>query len=195
MQKRKFSLSRLAASVGSAVHDRLFGYLQRSGLVLNLVIDNKIETKGTQVFFDNSGSVLKITCPTAVTGVNGGAKDQIDTTCLDVVGSFREFVGGFATADVVNIPFVLYDGDASHLQLKALQDSGAVIGWAVGLSDSTTAPTVIDSDGNITLPAARSGFAFKGYVANLTFDMDTNEVVRGTLSIQPTGNTTFQQGT
>jgi hypothetical protein len=49
--------------------------------------------------------------------------------------------------------------------------------------------------GGITLPAARSGFTFKGYVANLTFDMDTNEVVRGTLSIQPTGNTTFQQGT
>lgn len=192
---RKFNLSRLAASVGSAIHDRLFGYMQRAGLVLNLVIDNKIETKGTQVFFNpESTTILKITCPTAVTGVNGGAKDQIDTTCLDVVGSFREFVGGFATADVVNIPFVLYDGDASHAELKALQDSGAVIGWAVGLSDSPTPPTTLDSDGQIIIPAARSGFTFKGYVSNLTFDMDTNEVVRGTLSIQPTGNTAFQQG-
>jgi len=191
----KFKLSRFAASIGNALHARLLGHLQKSGLVLNLVIDNKIETKGTQVFFSSDGvAIQKLTCPTAVTGVNGGSKDQIDTTCLDVVGSFREFVGGFATADVVNIPFVLYDGDASHLALKALQTSGAVIGWAVGLSDSATAPSVIDSDGQITLPAARSGFTFKAYVSNLTFDMDTNEVVRGTLSLQPVGDTNFQQG-
>lgn len=158
------------------------------------VIDNAFETKGTQLYFVGTGSVVRrMSCPTGITGINGGTKDKIDTTCLDETGPFRTFIGGFADAQEVSVPFIFYDGDTGHLDLLALQQSGAVVGWFVGLSDGTGAPTIA-SDG-LQSPAARSGFEFEGYVANVTFDAAINEVVRGTLTIQPVGFTHFNAST
>lgn len=156
------------------------------------VIDNVFETKGTNLYFANppTPTVVKLTCPTGITGVNGGSKDKIDTTCLSETGAFRTFVGGFADASEVSVPFILYSKDASQADLFALQRSGAIIGWYVGLSDSAAAPT-IGSGGDLISPAARTGFSFQGYVSNLTIDMATNEVVRGTLSIQVAGFTAY----
>jgi hypothetical protein len=158
------------------------------------VIDNAFETKGTNLYFadfitDTDGVATKLTCPTGLTGINGGTKDKIDTTCLDETGAFRTFIGGFATASEVSAPFILYKGDASHQVLLALQVSGEVINWMACLSDSATAPT-LDTDGKLVAPSDRTTFAFDGYVSNVTLDAATNEVVRGTLTIQPTGFTT-----
>lgn len=157
------------------------------------VIDNTFETQGTHLFFvDTTGSsdvIVKLTCPTGITGIGSGTRDQIDTTCLDETGGFRKFVGGLATGDAVSVPFVLYKGDGGHQALFELKRSAANIGWLVGLSDSAAAPTVIDSDGNLEPPAGRTCFTFFGYVANVTLDANTNEVVRGTLTIQPNGAT------
>lgn len=156
------------------------------------VINNAFETKGTQLYFVSStAAILKLTCPTGITGLNGGTKDKIDTTCLDETGPFRSYIGGFADTQELQVPFILYDGDASQADLFALQQSGATTGWYAGLSDAVTAPTVVDSDGILTSPAGRTGFSFLGYVSNLTFDAAINEVVRGTLTVQPTGFTTF----
>ena len=158
------------------------------------VIDNTFETQGTHLFFvDTTGSsdvIVKLTCPTGISGVAGGARDQIDTTCLDVTDGYRKFVGGLATGDTLSVPFVLYKDDAGHQVLFELKQSAANIGWLVGLSDSTAAPTAIDSDGNLEPPATRTCFTFFGYVSNVTIDANTNEVVRGTLTIQPNGATT-----
>lgn len=156
------------------------------------VINNAFETKGTQLYFSDGvpGLVVRrLTCPTGITGVGGGTKDKIDVTCLDETGAFRQFVGGFADPSEVQVPFVLYDGDASQAELLALQASGEVVGWFVGLSDNTTAP-VISSDG-LDPPTDRSGFSFVGYVSNVVFDLAINEVVRGALTIQPTGFTSY----
>lgn len=154
------------------------------------VIDNAFETKGTQIYFVGTGSVVRrLTCPTGVTGIGGGTKDKIDTTCLDNTSSRRTFIGGFADAQEVPIPFILYDGDAGHIDLMALQESGAVVGWFIGLSDGTAAPTIA-SDG-LESPAARSGWEFQGYVSNLTFDAAINDVVKGTVTIQPSGGAHF----
>lgn len=158
------------------------------------VIDNTFETQGTHMFFvDTTGSsdvIVKLTCPTGITGIAGGTRDQIDTTCLDVTDGYRKFVGGLATGDAVSVPFILYKGDGGHQALFDLKRSAANIGWLVGLSDSDDVPTIIDSDGNIDPPAGRTCFTFFGYVSNVTIDASTNEVVRGTLTIQPNGATT-----
>jgi hypothetical protein len=155
------------------------------------VINSTFETKGTNLYFVGSdgSTVFQLTCPTGITGVNGGSKDRIDTTCLSETGAFRTNIGGFADASEVAVPFILYDGDSSHAELQVLQASGEVVGWFVGLSDSTTAPTVA-SDG-LEPPAGRTGWNFQGYVANVTFDAAINEVIRGNLTIQPSGSTYY----
>lgn len=158
------------------------------------VIDNAFETQGTHMFFvDDTGTdpdIVKLTCPTGITGVAGGSRDQIDTTCLDVTDGFRKFVGGLATGDPVSVPFILYKGDGGHQALFALKQSASNIGWLVGLSDDDADPTVINTDGDIEPPVTRTCFTFFGYVANVTIDAATNDVVRGTLTIQPNGVTT-----
>lgn len=156
------------------------------------VIDNAFETKGTHLYFVNNAenAVLRVSCPTGITGIAGGTKDQIDTTCLDETGDVRTSIGGFADATEVSVPFILYDGDASHLDLFALKTSGAVRAWLVGLSDATTAP-VQASDG-LEAPTDRTTFKFDGYVSNLTIDAAINDVIRGTLTIKPSGATTYQ---
>lgn len=153
------------------------------------VIDSAFETKGTNVYFVLAGVVTKLTCPTGVTGIGGGTKDKIDTTCLDETSAFRTNIGGFADPAEIAIPFILYDGDAGHIGLMTLQQSGAVVGWYVGLSDSPEAPTIA-SDG-LESHAGRTGWNFEGYVSNLTFDAAVNEVVRGSLTVQPSGFTQF----
>jgi hypothetical protein len=159
------------------------------------LIDSQFETKGTHLYFIDAltttdPTVTKLTCPTSIPGLGGGTKDRIDTTCLDETGSYRTYVGGFADPQELTIPFILYDGDTSHKALFLLRDSGDVVSWMACLSDATSIPT-LDSDMTaLVTPADRTTFAFSGYVSQVTIDATINEVIRGTLSIQPTGTTT-----
>jgi hypothetical protein len=57
------------------------------------------------------------------------------------------------------------------------------------LSEGTTPPT-LDSNDDMVPPAGRTSLAFQGYVADLNLDIATNEIVRGTLSIQRSGTVT-----
>lgn len=160
------------------------------------VIDSAFETKGTHVYFiaQDGTTIHAFDCPTGVTGLNGGTKDTIDTTCLSTTGAFRTNITGFADTGDVSVPFIFYDGSAAHIAAKALHDSGAVRGWMVGLSDSTTAPTTFDTDGMLTPPSARSSFTFLASVSNMTFDVAVGDVVRGTMTLKPTGQTTYTPG-
>lgn len=158
------------------------------------VIDQKFETKGTHLFFVDTATttdptVTKLTCPTGIPGIGAGSKSRIDTTCLDEIGAYRTYLGGFAEAGEITIPFVLYKGDGSHQALFGMRDSGDSVGWFVGLSDSTAVPT-LDTDFSLIAPAARTGFSFEAYVTAVQIDAQLNEVVRGSLVIQPSGTTT-----
>jgi hypothetical protein len=154
------------------------------------VVDNNFETQGTNLYFvDTTTSsvdeVRKLTCPTSIPGIGGGTKDRIPTDCLDNVSGFHTYIGGLADSAEMTVPFILYKGDLSHQALLALRRSNQTVGWYVGLSDDTADPT-IDSDGDLVSDAARTGFSFRGYIANLTFDAEGNEVVRGSVTIQRT---------
>ena len=147
-----------------------------------------VKTQGTKLYFDNSGVVTELSCPTGITGL-GGAADQIETTCLQDTTD-RTYTRGLGNPGQVSVPFNLDPTNTSHQTLITLRDSGEIVNWLACLSDGATAPTVVDSNGVITPPANRTSFGFNAYVADVTIDIATNEIVRGTLTLQRSGAVT-----
>jgi len=148
-----------------------------------------LRTQGTHLYFVNTASggddLIKLFCPTGITGINAGARDQIEDTCLDNTAD-KTYVAGLGNPGVVTVPFNFKPSDFSHQVLFDLKESGDVIPWLVLFSESDDPPTV-GSGGTMVPPATRSGIGFDGYVAEVGIDVATNEIVRGTLVIQRTG--------
>lgn len=150
-----------------------------------------VSTRGTELFYvDNFTSsvavIRKMSCPTGITGI-GGPADQIDITCLSSVE--REFAPGFQNPAALSVPFNFIPSAEDQQALFDLKQSGATVPWLIALSEGTAQPT-LDSDDQIVPPAGRTSLAFDGYVADLNLDIATNEIVRGTLSIQRSGAVT-----
>jgi hypothetical protein len=149
-----------------------------------------LKTQGTELFFvdDLTSSVpaiVKLVCPTGVSGL-GGAADQIESTCLgDLVD--KAFVRGLGNPGQVSVPFNLDPQAASHQLLFDLKDAGTTISWLAALSDGNAAPTQVDSNDVIVPPATRTSFGFLAYVSDVNIDIATNEIVRGTLTLQRSG--------
>ncbi len=156
-----------------------------------------IATKGTRLYFadpllasndDADGVVIKyVNCATGVQGL-GGAADQIDITCLD--STEREYNQGMANPGQITVPFNVIPTAESHQALFALKDGGNVISWMVVFSDAKALgylPTAVDSDQRLVSAGATSA-EFLGYVADVTIDVQTNEIVRGQLVIQRSGS-------
>lgn len=150
---------------------------------------NELKTQGTALYFVKpgtpTGTAVKVTCPTGISGL-GGAADQIDTTCLDDTDD-RQYVRGLGNPGQVTVPFVLKAGDASHADLIALKAAGTSVEWMVCMSDAATEPTVTSSTNSFAALTTRSNIEFTGYVADITIDAAGNEVVRGTMTIQRAG--------
>ena len=157
-----------------------------------MAAEDTVPSQGTELFFSVDGTtVVKFACPTGITGM-GGARDTIDTTCLDSVEA--ESRGGFKRPAALSIPFVFLPQDDSHQTLlDDLDESGDVVDWAIALSDGTADPTI--TAGVWTQPTTRTSVTFKGYVADVNIDIATNEVVRGTLTLQRTGGKTWVYAT
>jgi hypothetical protein len=153
-----------------------------------------VQTQGTELFvIDDSNTVtepeiVKITCPTGITGL-GGARDQIEDTCLDTTGD-KTFKAGLGNPGQVSVPFNLIPRDGSHKSLFAWKESGTVMKWLACLSESATDPTV-DTDGEFVKPADRTTIEFEAFVSDVNIDIATNEIVRGTLTLQRSGSVTF----
>lgn len=152
-----------------------------------------VKTQGTELFVidtitGSSPAVVKMTCPTGIQGL-GGARDQIEKTCLDTTGD-KEFEAGLGNPGQVTVPFNLIPRDGSHQSLFAWKSDGRNLQWVVCLSESSTDPT-LDSDDDWVLPTDRSTIAFTAYVADVNIDVATNEIVRGTLLLQRSGDVSF----
>jgi hypothetical protein len=151
-----------------------------------------IRTQGTELFFADQTSstheVVKMACPTGITGL-GGARDQIETTCLDTTGD-KTYVAGLGNPGQVSVPFNLIPREFSHQQLFALKEAGTVMKWIECLSESGTDPT-LDTDDTFIAPNDRSSFEFDAYISDVNIDAATNEIVRGTLTLQRSGNVVF----
>lgn len=152
-----------------------------------------VRTQGTELFFVDTystsiGALVKVSCPTGITGL-GGARDQIESTCLDTTGD-KTFEAGLGNPGQVSVPFNLIPREVSHQLLFALKADGRVLNWMACLSESTTDPTV-DTDDTLIAPADRSSFEFQAFIADVNIDIATNEIVRGTLTLQRSGDVTF----
>lgn len=143
-----------------------------------------IKTQGTELFFVNNGAVVKLACPTGITGL-GGAAGPIEVTCLDTTED-KEYRSGLGNPGQVSVPFNFIPSDTSHQVLFDLKDSGVSIQWLIGFSDATDDPT-LDSNDNFVTPATRTCAEFTAYVADVNIDVATNEIVRGTLTLQRSG--------
>lgn len=155
-------------------------------------MSGEVKTQGTELYFAAGSpiSVMKMTCPTGITGL-GGARDQIDSTCLSATTD-KSYVGGLGNPGQVSVPFILKPAEADHQQLFALKASGIDVDWVIGLSDGAEPPT-LDSDDVLTPPPAlaRTSAQFIAYVADVNIDIATNEIVRGTMTLQRSGAVTW----
>lgn len=144
-----------------------------------------VKTQGTHLFFVNptGPALVKMECPTGITGLGGGDVDQIENTCLDEMQE-HTFVDGLSSRDAVTVPFNMRPAAASHQLLFDFKDAKPrpVVPWLVLLSESADPPTLVGTV--MTPPATRSSIAFTGVVTNVAIDLATNEIVRGTLTIQ-----------
>lgn len=152
-----------------------------------------VRTQGTELFVIDTISatdpvLVKMACPTGITGL-GGAADQLEDTCLDTVGD-KTFKAGLGNPGQVSVPFNLIPRETSHQNLFAMKADGTVFKWVVCLSESTNDPT-LDTAFAFDLPTDRSTIEFYAYVADVNIDVATNEIVRGTLTLQRSGNVTF----
>ena len=143
-----------------------------------------ILTKGTRIYFAVSGSeILKVACATGVQGL-GSPASQIDETCLD--SPEMEYKKGLKNPSAVSIPINTIPRSAAHQALLDLDESDNTISWMIVFSDQAGAPTAVDSDGRLVSPGPTS-VEFLGYVADFEVDIQTNEIVRGTLNLQRSG--------
>ena len=143
-----------------------------------------IKTQGTNLFFVSSAAVKTLTCPTGITGL-GGARDQIETTCLENTDD-KTYLAGLGNPGQVSVPFVFEPSAADQKLLYGLHDSGEIINWMVGFSDGTAVPTIVS--GVLTMASTRSAAQFSAFVSDVNIDVATNEIVRGTLTLQRSGN-------
>jgi hypothetical protein len=118
----------------------------------------------------------------------GGARDQIDTSSLDNTED-RTFVSGLGTPSPVTVAFNVHKDEASHTALLALKTSGAVVSWGIYSSDAATAPTAVGSV--MQGVADRASAIFSGYVSDINIDIAENDIWKGTITIQRSGQVTF----
>jgi hypothetical protein len=152
-----------------------------------------VKTQGTELFTVDAlsssvAAVLKMACPTGITGL-GGAADQIETTCLDATVD-REYARGLGNPGQVSVPFNFIPTNSSHQFLIDLSDAGDIVEWMVCLSEGTADPT-LDSSDSLVAPDGRTSAKFNAYIADLNFDIATNEIVRGTMTLQRSGTVTW----
>lgn len=154
--------------------------------------DETVLTQGTELFLidtisESNPQIVKMNCPTGITGIGGGSAAQIPTTCLgNLEGETTR--PGLNQVSTGSVPFNFKPTAFSHRTLFAMKRSKKTFRWMVSLSDGTAQPT-LDVDGNFVAPAGRTSIEFDAPVDTVTIDLATNEIVRGSLSllIQPEG--------
>lgn len=152
-----------------------------------------VKTQGTHLWMvdrpaGGAAALIKFVCPTGITGLTSGTRDQIENTDLDEEDT-KTFQDGLESPAPVSVPFNLVPRAVSHQRMMALRDSSEVVDWIVGMSESDTPPTLVGAteDAVLTPPADRTVVIFRGSVSEFTMDASGNEIWRGTMSINRRG--------
>ena len=150
-----------------------------------------IKTQGTKLYLidtviNSDPTIIKMACPTGITGLGAGTKSQIDITCLDTEED-QEFMPGLGAPGQLSVPFNFIPSAESHQGiLTDLKESGETLDFLIGFSDGTDDPT-LDSDDAFEPPLLRTSAQFQAYIAEVTIDAATNDRVVGTLTLQRSG--------
>lgn len=148
-----------------------------------------IKSQGTDMYFSpGAGQVTRVVCATSISGL-GGARDQIDTSCLDNTGD-RTFVPGLGNPGQVTVGFNVHAGEIAHEELLALKDSGEEVSWGIYGSMAATVPTS-DSSATMQPVVDRTSAIFQGYVSDINIDIAGNDIWKGTITIQRSGSVNF----
>ena len=149
-----------------------------------------VKSQGTELYYsDGSTSApTRVVCATTISGL-GGARDQIDTSCLDNTAD-RTFVGGLGNPGQVTVGFNVHKGEISHEDILGLKASGETVSWGIYSSDDSTVPNV-DTNGDLLPASGRVSAIFRGYVADINIDIAGNDIWRGTITIQRSGEVEF----
>ena len=146
-----------------------------------------IKSQKTEIYWASAATaVTKLVCPTNISGL-GGARDQVDTTCFDDIE--RTFLPGLGNPGPVTVAFNVHKGELSHEDVLALKASGEVVSWGIYSSDAATAPTAIGSV--MQTVADRVSAIFSGYVSDVNIDIAGNDIWKGTVTIQRSGEVAF----
>lgn len=151
--------------------------------------EGTVKTQGTRLYTADAisssvAAVLKMACPTGISGL-GGAKSQIDKTCLDDLVDMQ-YDAGLGQPGQVTVPFNFIPTHTSHQILFDLKESGETLQWMECFSESQTAPT-LDSNDELVAPDDCTTAEFRAYIADVNIDAATNDIVRGTLLLQRSG--------
>lgn len=144
-----------------------------------------VKSQGTEIFVlpdPLDTTAMKMACPTAVSK-SGGARTMSEILCLDA--DDPEFVAGSRSSTTWSVPFALVPTDTTHQELFDLENLGEPVPFVIALSDGTAAPTV--TSGDLVPPTGRTSFKFDGIVMEIGIEIATNDVVRGTLTVQQSG--------
>lgn len=151
-----------------------------------------IKSQGTELYFHNlttsGGAATRIVCVTSISGL-GGARDQIDITCLDNTGD-REYTGGLGNPGQVQVAFNVHKNEISHEDILNLKESGETVSWGIYSSDGVGVPTV-NSNGDLQPVTGRASALFEGYVSDVAVDIQGNDIWKGTITIQRSGKVTY----
>jgi hypothetical protein len=152
-----------------------------------------LAVKGSELFFvktdSNGPSIVKLGCPKGVSGL-GGAKSQLDTTCLD--SEEMEFSPGMGSPGAMTVQLDFDPSKVSHRDLVEMDENDTITTWIVALSDgATTIVPTIDSAGTITFPGTRTFIEFLGYLAEVPLELAVNTNVQSAVSVQRSGAKTY----
>lgn len=146
-----------------------------------------LKTQGTQLYYVSGPTAATVLAKIVSVSGLGGARDQIDVTHL--MSQEREFEAGFANPGQVTLEIIFDPAETSHEALLDLKDSGDKVPWMIAASDDATAPTVVSSA--FSALTARTNWVFTAYVADFNLDFNSNEVVRGSITLQRSGAVAF----
>lgn len=147
-----------------------------------------IKSQGTDLYWASGPTAVKrVVCATAISGL-GGARDQIDTSCLDNTQD-RTFVGGLGNPGQVTVAFNVHKGEVAHEDLLALKAAGTTVSWGIYSSDATTVPTAAGSVMQAVVD--RVSAIFQGYVSDINIDIQGNDIWKGSITIQRSGAVAF----
>jgi hypothetical protein len=157
--------------------------------------DGIIKSQGTHIYFaDTSGAsdvnLIKLDCPTGLTGIGGGPKNPIDTTCLDAT-SDRTQVTGLGTPSPITIPVNFIPSSGAHQALVRLKESGDEIQWMALMSDGTMAPTLVADEIVPPVSPNRTAVEWQASVSEFVIDVQTDDIVKATLTLLRSGGETW----